>query len=230
MDLASVSTGQIVGQVVTMRAIRWMGWWFGPGLDERLCGVRQLGQFSLRQLPPGAYLVRAHRRGLSHGPRHHRRSPPCRSETPSSFTLRREGEPSVPRVTEAGVGTTAIGAAARARRPRGRAERNRPGLAPAAAEAQHPARQRHRRRPAARRRLLVHGSVRISGPRRGDFCAGRPARCSRDISLDGQVDLLTTGAFDSPASCSRWTAPAALRSSRSAPTSAIMATGLCGPR
>ena len=61
------------------------------------------GQFTLKQLPPGPYLVRVHLRVSSP------RAAPWSNVRPSarsasSFTLRREGAADAPRVTEASVG------------------------------------------------------------------------------------------------------------------------------
>ena len=63
-ELATITTGQIVGQVhdeagspiegVVVSAL---------GSANAFAVSDKLGQFSLRQLPPGPYLVRAHREG-----------------------------------------------------------------------------------------------------------------------------------------------------------------------
>lgn len=198
MDLASISTGQIVGQVsddagnpldgVVVSAL---------GSTTAFAVSDKLGQFSLRQLPPGAYLVRAHREGYLTVRGTIVEVRPS-GQTSSSFTLRREGEPSVPRVTEAAVGTTAIGAQPVPTDLVG--ERSETGLA-----------WRLRR---LKRSILRDSDTAVDLPRDDDFSftdpfeyLGRAVETSAraagalfaDISLDGQVDLLTTGAFDSPA-------------------------------
>src|SRR5688572_7781355 len=73
------------------------------------------GQYTLRQLPPGPYLVRVHLQGfLAARSAMVNVRPSTRSA--SSLKLRREGSAAVPRITEASVG--AIGAAPAAGEPR----------------------------------------------------------------------------------------------------------------
>ena len=68
------------------------------------------GQFTLKQLPPGPYLVRVHMAGfLAARSTMINVRPSARSA--SSFTLRREGSPNAPRIAEASVAGTAAGAA-----------------------------------------------------------------------------------------------------------------------
>jgi outer membrane receptor protein involved in Fe transport len=196
-DIASVSTGQIVGQVLDDA---------GNPLDGAVVSALgsmsafavsdKLGQFSLGQLAPGAYLVRAHRQGYLTVRGTIVEVRPA-VPTPSSFTLRREGEPSVSRVTEAGMGT-AIGA--QPVPPDLVGERSETGLA-----------WRLRR---LKRGILRDSDTAVDLPANDDFSfmdpfeyLGRAVETSArvagalfaDISLEGQVDLLTTGAFDSPA-------------------------------
>ena len=197
-DIASVSTGQIVGQVVDDAGNPLDGVVVSAlGSTSAFAVSDELGQYSLRQLAPGAYLVRAHRQGyLTVRGTILEVRPAVR--TPSSFTLRREGEPSVPRVTEAGMGTTAIGAQPVPTDLVG--ERSETGLA-----------WRLRR---LKRSVLRDSDTAVDLPTNDDFSftdpfeyLGRAVETSAraagalfaDISLDGQVDLLTTGAFDSPA-------------------------------
>ena len=196
-DIASVSTGQIVGQVVDDAGNPLDGVVVSAlGSTSAFAVSDELGQYSLRQLAPGAYLVRAHRQGyLTVRGTIIAVRPAVR--TPSSFTLRREGEPSVPRVTEAGMGTTAIGAQPVPTDLVG--ERSETGLA-----------WRLRR---LKRSVLRDSDTAVDLPANDDFSFADPfeylgravetsARAAgalfADISLDGQVDLLTTGAFDSP--------------------------------
>ena len=212
-----------------MQAIRWMGWWSRPsGPRAPLPFPTSWASISLRQLAPGAYLVRAHRQGyLTVRGTIVEVRPAVR--TPSSFTLRREGEPSVPRVTEAGMGTTAIGAQPVPTDLVG--ERSETGLA-----------WRLRQ---LKRSVLRDSDTAVDLPANDDFSftdpfeyLGRAVETSAraagalfaDISLDGQVNLLTTGAFDNPPNCCRSIARAASRSSRLARPSATTATGTCAPR
>jgi hypothetical protein len=197
-EIASVATGQIVGQVVDDAGNPLDGAVVSAlGSTSAFAVSDKLGQFSLRQLAPGAYLVRAHRQGyLTVRGTIIEVRPAVR--TPSSFTLRREGEPSIPRVTEAGMGTTAIGAQPVPADLVG--ERSETGLA-----------WRLRR---LKRSVLRDSDMAVTLPSNDEFSftdpfeyLGRAVETSAraagalfaDISLDGQVDLLTTGAFDSPA-------------------------------
>src|SRR5918994_7477134 len=66
------------------------------------------GQYSLKQLPPGPYIVRAHLAGFLAARSTMVNVRPA-GRSASSFTLRREGSVSAPRITEAAV--AAIGAA-----------------------------------------------------------------------------------------------------------------------
>ena len=198
MDLASASTGQIIGQVLDDAGNPLEGVVVSAlGSTTAFAVSDKLGQYSLRQLAPGAYLVRAHRQGyLTVRGTIIEVRPAAR--TPSSFTLRREGEPSVPRLTEAGVGATAIGAQPVPDDLVG--ERSETGLA-----------WRLRR---LKRSVLRESDMAAGLPANDEFSFSDPfeylgravetsARAAgalfADISLDGQVDLLTTGAFDSPA-------------------------------
>ena len=196
-DLAAVSTGQIIGQVLDDAGSPLDGVVVSAlGSTSAFAVSDSLGQFSLRQLPPGAYLVRAHRQGYLSVRGTIVEVRPS-SRTPSSFTLRREGEPSTPRVTEAGMGTTAIGAQPVPTEITG--DRSETGLA-----------WRLRR---LKRSVLRDSDTAVDLPANDEFSftdpfeyLGRAVESSAraagalfaDISLDGQVDLLTTGAFDSP--------------------------------
>ena len=193
-----MATGQIIGQVLDDAGNPLDGAVVSAlGSTSAFAVSDKLGQFSLRQLAPGAYLVRAHRQGyLTVRGTIIEVRPAVR--TPSSFTLRREGEPSTPRVTEAGMGATAIGAQPVPGDLVG--ERSETGLA-----------WRLRR---LKRSVLRDSDTAVNLPSNDEFSftdpfeyLGRAVETSAraagalfaDISLDGQVDLLTTGAFDSPA-------------------------------
>ena len=195
-ELAAISTGQIVGQVhdeggnpiegVVVSAL---------GSANAFAVSDKLGQFSLRQLPPGPYLVRAHREGFLTVRGTIVEVRPS-SRTPSSLTMHREGAASAPRVTEASVGTTAVAAAPG---PEDETEeRSETGLA---------WRLRHMKRSILRdtdtMAVLPPEDFSFTDPfeflgRAVEQSARAAGALFADISLDGQVDLLTTGAFDSP--------------------------------
>src|SRR5690349_15256878 len=67
------------------------------------------GSYTLKQLPPGPYLVRVHLAGFLAARSSMVNVRPS-TKSASSFTLRREGLLSAPRVSEAGVGATSISA------------------------------------------------------------------------------------------------------------------------
>ncbi len=105
------------------------------------------GQFTLKQLPPGPYLVRVHLAGFLTARSAMVNVRPS-TKSASSFTLRREGSTDAPRVAEASV--AAIGAAPATGKER-RSRRERAWLAPPPLEARRAARRGHpRRRPAGR--------------------------------------------------------------------------------
>ena len=157
------------------------------------------GAYSLKQLPPGPYLVRVHLAGfLAARSAMVNVRPSTRSA--SSFTLRREGTASAPRVTEAAVG--AISAAPTPVSAKG-SERDESELA---------WRLRHLKRGVLRDAQPLAGlpkdddwfitdSFQFIGRAVGS-AVGTSARAAsalfNDLSLGGQVNLLTTGAFDSP--------------------------------
>ena len=193
--IAAADTGLIEGKVTDERrqAARWRGH-LRARRHHRLRRFRQAGQFALKQLPPGPYLVRVHLAGfLAARSTMVNVRPSARSA--SSFTLRREGDADAPRVTEASV--AAIGAAAPATEKR-RARRERAGW-----------RLRHLKRgvlrdvatpsPASRRTMTGSSPIRSSSSAARSGTSARAAKSLfSDISLGGQVNLLTTGAFDNP--------------------------------
>lgn len=152
------------------------------------------GNYTLKQLPPGPYLVRVHLAGFLAG-----RStmvnvrPAARSA--SSFTMRREGEAAAPRIAEAAV--AAIGAA--------------PPDAPTTDDRNETElgwRLRHLKRGVLRNTTTLAGipddkdwfitdSFEFLGRAVGSSAKAATALFS-DLSLGGQVNLLTTGAFDNP--------------------------------
>ena len=151
------------------------------------------GTYTLKQLPPGPYLIRVHLAGFlaARGTMVNVR-PSTRSA--SSFTLRREG---AMRVSEAAVGAT-IGAA--------------PGATDAKSgerdESELSWRLRHLKRGVLRDTDTLAGipkdddwfitdSFEFLGRAVGTSAKKATALFS-DLSLGGQVNLLTTGAFDNP--------------------------------
>jgi hypothetical protein len=195
-EIAATAPGQILGQVADDAGNPLDGVIVSAlGSTTAFAVSDRMGQFSLRQLPPGPYLLRAHRQGYLAVRGTIVEVRPAGS-TPSSFTLRREGEPSTPRVAEAGMGATAIGAAP----VEASDERSESDLA---------WRLRRLKRSVLRDSTAMAG---VPADDDGSFTdpfefLGRAMETSAraagalfaDISLDGQVDLLTTGAFDSPA-------------------------------
>jgi hypothetical protein len=195
-NLAAAQTGQISGQVADDAGNPLEGVVVSAlGSTSAFAVSDTLGQFSLGQLPPGPYLLRAHRQGYLTVRGSIIQVRPA-ARTPSSFTMRREGEPSVPRVREAGVGTISDAPVPTVELA---GERSESGLA---------WRLRRLKR-SVLRDAEMGGGFRVDD----DFsfadpfeflgrAVGQSARAAgalfADISLDGQVDLLTTGAFDSP--------------------------------
>jgi hypothetical protein len=156
------------------------------------------GSYSLKQLPPGPYLVRVHLAGfLAARSTMVNVRPSTRSA--SSFTLRREGTASAPRITEAAVGAVSAAPGAVSTKSTDRDESE---LA---------WRLRHLKRGVLRETTLagmpkdddwfITDSFQFLGRAVGS-AVGTSARAATalftDLSLGGQVNLLTTGAFDSP--------------------------------
>jgi hypothetical protein len=152
------------------------------------------GHYTLKQLPPGPYLVRAHLAGFLAARSTMVNVRPAASSA-SSFTLRREGSANAPRITEAAV--AAIGAAPgeAAEKP---ADRNETELG---------WRLRHLKRGVLRNASyggaaadddwFITDSFQFIGRAFGTSAKATKALFS-DISLGGQVNLLTTGSFDNP--------------------------------
>lgn len=155
----------------------------------------QTGKYTLKQLPPGPYLVRAHLAGFLAARSTMVNVRPA-GRSASSFTLRREGSPDAPRISEAAV--AAIGAA--------------PASAPVKSEGRDESelgwRLRHLKRGVLRDAGMLAGipedddwfitdSFELLGRAVGTSAKAATALFS-DLSLGGQVNLLTTGAFDNP--------------------------------
>jgi len=153
------------------------------------------GNYTLRQLPPGPYLVRVHLAGfLAARSSMVNVRPSARSA--SSFTLRREGSTTAPRITEAAV--AAIGSAP-AEATAKVTDRNESDLA---------WRLRHLKRGVLRSTnygdvvrndddWFITDSFEFIGRAFGNSAKATKALFS-DMSLGGQVNFLTTGAFDTP--------------------------------
>ncbi len=195
-ELASVTTGSIQGVVLDEGGrpldgvvVSALGGMTAFGVTDRA------GQYSLRSLLPGPYLLRAHLIGYL----------PARStivdvrpslRTNSSFTLRREGQATDRGIAEAGAGVTEIGAA--------------PDTSKGGRDESETAwRLRHLRRP-----ILKDATAMVAGGEEDEWfladsveflgrAVGSSARLATalfaDGALQGQVNLLTTGAFDNPA-------------------------------
>lgn len=161
------------------------------------------GQFTLRQLPPGPYLVRVHLAGFLAARSTMVNVRPS-SRSASSFTLRREGSPDAPRIAEASV--AAVGAAPAAPAKAGDRDESELGW-----------RLRHLKRGVLRNvegfGLPAEALAKAGMPEDDDWfitdsfefigrAFGTSARAAKslfsDLSLGGQVNLLTTGAFDNP--------------------------------
>jgi len=196
--LAAATTGHIEGSVVDEA---------GKPLDGAVISALggttafavsdKTGQFTLRQLPPGPYLLRAHLQGF-HAPRSTMVNVRPATRSASTFTLRREGTAGAPRIAEAGVATTAIGAPGdTAARKDGRGEGD------------FAWRLRHLKRGVLREAearagipqddddWFITDSFQFLGRAVGTSAKAATALFS-DLSLGGQVNLLTTGAFDNP--------------------------------
>jgi outer membrane receptor protein involved in Fe transport len=155
----------------------------------------EAGRFTLKQLPPGPYLVRAHLAGFLAARSSMVNVRPA-ARAASSFTLRKEGSAGAPRIAEASV--AAIGAAPEAAS----------GTKPERAESEFAWRLRHLKRGVLRNAgtrtglvedddWFITDSFQFLGRAVGHSAKAATALFS-DLSLDGQVNLLTTGAFDNP--------------------------------
>ena len=152
------------------------------------------GRYTLKQLPPGPYLIRVHLAGFLAARSTMVNVRPS-ARIASSFTMRREGNANAPRISEAAV--AAIGAAPEdTAKPE---DRNESELA---------WRLRHLKRGVLRDTNVPGGfaddgdwfitdSFEFLGRAVGTSAKAATALFS-DLSIGGQVNLLTTGAFDNP--------------------------------
>ena len=152
------------------------------------------GRYTLKQLPPGPYLVRAHLAGFLAARSAMVNVRPA-GRSASSFTLRREGSANAPRITEAAVAAIGAPPAETAAKPE---DRNETELG---------WRLRHLKRGVLRNAAyggsfrdddwFITDSFEFIGRAFGTSAKATRALFS-DLSLGGQVNLLTTGAFDNP--------------------------------
>ena len=196
-DLASAATGLIEGAVLDESGnpldgvvISALGGTTAFAVSDRL------GQFSLSQLPPGPYLLRAHLQGFLAERSTMVNVRPATS-TASRFTLRRASTADEPRIVEASMGAAGSGAPVTT-----------VSQAVGRDESEFAWRLRH-----LKRGVLKEAEAMAGIPEDDDWfitdsfqflgrAVGSSARAAtslfNDLSLGGQVNLLTTGAFDSP--------------------------------
>ena len=196
-SLAAASTGHIEGSVLDEAGKPLDGVVISAlGSTTAFAVSDKTGQFTLRQLPPGPYVLRAHLQGF-HAPRSTMVNVRPDTRSASTFTLRREGTAAAPSLIDAGVATTAIGAPSDA----GTKQAGR-------GESDFAWRLRH-----LKRGVLREAAARAGIPQDDDWfitdsfqflgrAVGTSAKAATalfsDLSLGGQVNLLTTGAFDNP--------------------------------
>ncbi|OFW42122.1 MAG: hypothetical protein A3J29_05230 [Acidobacteria bacterium RIFCSPLOWO2_12_FULL_67_14b] len=195
-NLASAVTGLIEGTVVDEAGKPLDGVVVSAlGSTTAFAVSDKAGQFTLRQLPPGPYLLRAYLPGFLTTRSTMVNVRPAVSSA-STFTLRREGSATAPRITDAAVGATAIGAPPAAAKAEGRDDTD------------FAWRLRHLKRGVLKEAEIMAGipqdndwfitdSFEFLGRAVGSSAKAATALFS-DLSLGGQVNLLTTGAFDNP--------------------------------
>jgi hypothetical protein len=187
-QIVSATTGTISGVVLDERGQPLNGVVVSAmGGSTSFAVSDKVGQYTLRSLTPGAYLVRAHLEGYI----------PARNtivtvrpsgRTISSFTLRREGRAGAATVATAGVGVTEISSVAGEERD----------------DSEIAWRLRH-----LKRSILKDTSGIADLAAEDDFfltdslqMIGRAVETAGELfvhsPLQGQVNLLTTGMFDSP--------------------------------
>ncbi len=198
-SLAAATTGHIEGSVMDEAGKPLDGAVISAlGSTTAFAVSDRLGQFTLRQLPPGAYMLRAHLQGF-HAPRSTMVNVRPATRSASTFTLRREGAAGAPHVAEASVGATALDAPADSAAAKGGRD-----------ESEFAWRLRHLKRGVLRETetragipqvpdddWFITDSFQFLGRAFGNSARAATALFS-DLSLGGQVNLLTTGAFDNP--------------------------------
>jgi len=196
-NLVTASTGHIEGSVIDEAGKPLDGVVISAlGSTTAFAVSDKAGQFTLRELPPGPYLLRAHLQGFL-APRSTMVNVRPAVRSASRFTLRRETTAGAPRVVDAGMGATALGAPADAGAERTGRD-----------ESDFAWRLRHLKRGVLRDAETMAGipqdddwfitdSFQFLGRAVGSSAKAATALFS-DLSLGGQVNLLTTGAFDNP--------------------------------
>ncbi len=200
-NIAATSTGHIEGSVMDEAGKPLDGVVISAlGSTTAFAVSDRAGQFTLKQLPPGPYLLRAHLQGF-HAPRSTMVNVRPAARSASTFTLRREATADAPRVAEAGAGTatttSSIAAPADASANKGGRD-----------ESDFAWRLRHSKRGVLRDAETMVGiakdddwfitnSFQFLGRAVGSSAKAATTMFS-DLSLGGQVNLLTTGAFDNP--------------------------------
>lgn len=188
-QLAAATTGTIEGQVLDERG--------QPLADVMVSAVGggttlavsdREGQFSLRSLPPGPYLLRAHREGYIAARQSMVNVRPA-ARTVSSFTLRRASGSDDPQVLAAGAGSVAAIPAGRdddetswrLRHLKRSILRDSQGLVGLEADDD----------------WFITDSLQLLG-RAVNSSARLATSLFTDTPFQGQINLLTTGTFDSP--------------------------------
>ena len=190
-QIAAATTGVITGQVVDERGLPLYGVVVSAmGGSTSFAISDRVGQYTLRALTPGPYLVRAHLDGYL-AARNTIVTVRPSSRTVSTFTLRRLASADNPSIATAGVGVAEISADPKS------TERD---------ESETAWRLRHLKR------SILKEATFADMPADHDFfltdslqligrAVGSSARMASSIfssSLQGQVNLFTTGTFDDP--------------------------------
>jgi hypothetical protein len=195
--LASATSGSISGIVVdaggkplTGVVVSALGTSSGFAVSDRI------GQFTLRQLAPGPYLLRAHLPGYLPA-RNAMVSVRPSARTVSSFTMRREGAATEPQVLAAGMGGGTEVMEAPDEKPRDESETSwrlrhlkRSILKDAATYVAETSKPNHNNWFLTDSFEFIGRAVESSARAAGSLVSNLP--------LQGQVNLLTTGAFDNP--------------------------------
>ncbi len=195
-QIATATTGSISGVVLDERGRPLDGVVVSAlGTSSAFVVSDRLGQFTLRQLTPGPYLLRAHLQGYLPARNAMVNVRPS-SRTVSSFTLHALGPAAAPRIAEAGVGGGTEVVAAPSDTPRD--------------EGEVAWRLRHLKRSILKdatsyvtatstpsHNWFLSDSLYVVGRAVGSSAKAAGSLFS-SLPLQGQVNLLTTGAFDSP--------------------------------
>lgn len=192
-QIAAATTGTIDGLVLDERGQPLAGVVVSAmGSSTSVAISDRVGQFSLRALTPGPYLVRAHLDGYI-PTRNTMVNVRPSARTVSTFTLRRAGGPDAPRVTTAGVGAADVEAVPVSGRD----------------ESETAWRLRHLKRsilrdaatfadlPADDGDFFLAESLQLIG-RAFESSARMAGAFFTESPLQGQVNLMTTGVFDDP--------------------------------